>query len=210
MTKGIAKIISFVFHPVFSLTCLLSILVYSGDYHSYFLNPAQKLLLLIASFIFTVLLPLLNFIVLKKMGYIRSFEVTERSERILPYLSALVLHGGLFYILMDVEVPSFYKALVLVSFFVILVTFILNFFIRLSAHSSAAGAFLAILLLHEGLNSAPSLIWISIGISICGIIGSARLYLEAHTEKEINVGFSAGFLTAALLFGFWLHIKWGI
>src|SRR4051812_7665715 len=118
--RAFATFLSYLLHPVFMLTWLTSFFIFTQNYFSYFMSPAKKIFLLAAIIIFTVVLPLLNTFILKKFGFIKSVYMDSAQERFMPYVSALVLHLGLLYILHDLAVPVFFKYIILSSALVIL------------------------------------------------------------------------------------------
>jgi hypothetical protein len=193
-----AVFLSYLLHPVFALTWLTSFFVFTQNYFSYFMSPAKKIFLLAAVFIFTVILPLLNTFLLKRLGYIKSIYMNTSSERLMPYLSSLVLHAGLFYIIHDLAVPTFFKYLVLTSVSVILALLLVNFITKVSAHATSVGGLFGTICFYEFISYRPMLLPVCICLILSGLSGFARLYLEAHTEKQVYVGFVTGLLSSLL------------
>lgn len=154
--RKLAVFLSYALHPVFMLTYLICFFLFSQNYFSYFMSPAKKIFLLSAVIIFSVILPLLNVVLLKKLGYIRSVQLTESEERFMPYASSLVLHLGLLWIIHDVDIPFFFKYLVIASAAVLAVVFIVNIFNKISAHSAATGGVLGIMIFYNYISFAPS------------------------------------------------------
>ncbi|MGZ3941503.1 MAG: hypothetical protein ACXVOH_05065 [Bacteroidia bacterium] len=194
--RAIALFLSYVLHPVFALTWLISFFVFTQNYFSYFMIPAKKVFLLAAVFIFTVVLPLLNTYILKKFGYVKDLHMGTSQERFMPYVSTFVLHLGLLYILHDLAVPSFFKFIILASALVILVLIILNFFTKVSAHATSAGGLFGSICFYEFISYQPVLLPICLCLVFCGLSGFARLYLKEHTEKQVYLGFAAGTVTS--------------
>src|ERR1700739_2549070 len=123
-----AVFLSYVLHPVFMLTWLIAFFTFSDNYFSYFMTLAKKIFLIGAVIIFSIVLPLFNTFLLKKFGYVKSVQMKESSERVMPYISTLVLHLGLLYILHDLAIPFFFKYLIVTSIVVLVVLMIFNFF----------------------------------------------------------------------------------
>jgi len=193
-----AVFLSYVLHPVFMLTALIAFFVYTPNYFSYFMSPSKKIFLLAAVFIFSVVLPLLNTFLLKKFGYIKSIQMQGAGERTMPYVSSLVLHLGLLYILHDLSIPFFFKYLIITSIVVLAVLMTLNLFTKVSAHTTTIGGCLGIICFYEFITYQPVLLPLCICLVLCGLSGFSRLYLQAHTEKQVYTGFAAGLLTSIL------------
>jgi len=196
--RSLAVFFSYLLHPVFALTYIVAFFAFTENYFSYFMSPAKKIFLLAAVFIFSVALPLLNVAILKKMGYIKSVYMDQSAERFMPYISSLVLHGGLLYILHDLDIPFFFKFMIISSIVVLLTLFIANFFTKLSAHSASAGGCLGVLVFYEFISFAPALLPVCVCFILCGLVGFARIYLRAHTPKQVYWGFGAGFISSVL------------
>lgn len=92
-----------------------------------------------------------------------------------------------------------YKA-VLLGLFVVYIATIITYFWKISLHMIGLGGLLAYILLllfvrglQYGLPSEIDILLSSV-ILLSGIVGSARLYLCAHTPAQVYVGYIVGFL----------------
>jgi hypothetical protein len=191
--RKLAVFLSWVAHPVLALTWLVSFFIFSENYFSYFMSPAKKIFLLAAVLIFSVALPLLNTWILKRLGFVKSVYMNSSSERVMPYISSLVLHAGLFYIMHDLAIPFFFKYIILSSVAVIGALFLVNFFLRISAHAASMGGIFGVLCFYEFINFQPSLLPLCVCLALSGLVAFARLYLQAHTGKQVYLGFITGF-----------------
>ena len=194
--KKLANLISYIFHPMFMLTYLMLYFLYSSNYFAYFLKPEKKLFLLAAVVVFSILLPLLNMVLLKKMGYIKDMQARRPNERFMPYVSTLTLYLGLLYILHGLPLPYFFRQIILASALVIAADFVINFFTKISAHASAIGGCLGVIYFYQFVSTAGSIMPVCICLGIAGLIGFARLYLNEHSPKQVYGGFVVGLLTS--------------
>jgi hypothetical protein len=196
--RSIAVFLSYILHPVFMLTWLTAFFVFTQNYFSYFMSPAKKIFLLAAVFIFSVVLPLLNTVILKKFGYIKSVYMNTSNERFMPYVSSLVLHMGLLYIIHDLAVPTFFKYLIVTSVVVILSLLLINFFTKISAHATSAGGLFGVICFYEFISYEPILLPVCLSLVFAGLSSFGRLYLQAHSEKQVYSGFLAGMFSSLL------------
>ena len=194
--RRLANIISYIFHPMFMLTYITTYFLYTNNYFSFFVSPVKKIFLLSAVVVFSIILPSLNMVLLKKLGYIKDMYAKQANERFMPYVSTITLYVGLIYILHDLSIPYFFKQLILTSVMVIAVNFIINFFTKISAHASAIGGCLGIIYFYQYVSTNGDITPICICLLIAGLIGFARLYLNEHSPKQVYSGFTAGFLTS--------------
>lgn len=199
-----AKIVSFVFHPLLMTTYLVLLLGIFFPQMLLIKASALKLFALLIFFV-TFVLPVLNMVMFKMNGVISSFTLASRAERIMPFIfisiiyslvTALFFYKGAFG-------SNFNKLMLIVSLMVVIATAI-TFFYKISIHSisiwGAVGILLPLNKIVEG-----SLLWPTAAIIvIAGFVMSSRLFLNAHTPREILfgavVGFSVGFGGLIILF----------
>jgi hypothetical protein len=190
--QQLAKIISVLFHPSLLPTWLVAMLLYFVENDLRMQNEAKKFILLCAFFFFTFLLPVLNVLVLKRLGYVSSLEMEDRKERTMPYTVGLIYYAGLFYLLSDSDMPLFYKALAVCGFMLVLTTLLVNMKWKISAHMTGAGGLCGTLLTYSLLHQQSLLGIIALGFVVASWIGFARLYLQKHSPAEVYTGFVSG------------------
>lgn len=134
------------------------------------------------------------------MGTIKTLEMKERKDRILPFIFITVLYIGVTYLFYTKHRIGFHdnllKFLIIIDALVLIAT-LTTFFYKISIHSLAAWGMLGILIplnkiLEDNTLFYPTLII----IVIAGAVMSARLKLNAHTPREVMVGGVLGLLTA--------------
>ena len=202
----ISQTISWVFlpfsMPIYALLIAFYIESYSFKSYNYnlcILNDDAKSALLSIFFIFTVVAPGLSYIVLRKQNIISSIEMDERKERFVPisimFLYCLALFILMFFKLNSSEFPKIIYLFPLSGAFSALLMLGINNFIKISLHACGAGIFLGFLLAYFGHLSFYNFYIIPLSIILCGIILSARFYLQKHSIIELAAGFFTGGLT---------------
>lgn len=188
-----AKIISYLFHPLLMPTYGFAFIFFTENYISTFVPSLLKYIILGVTFLFTFLLPTVNALILLKMKRIQSLEMETNEERIIPYSSTALYFFALFYLFYDAEFPSIFKIVILGAGISILLTFIINFKWKISAHTigigGIAGAALGII---YRVQMDMSIAFIAI-VFLSGIVGYARLKLNAHSPAQVYTGFVLGF-----------------
>lgn len=203
METRIAKIISYLFHPLLMPTYGFLIIFFTNNYISTFTSAPIKLVILSITFIFTFVLPTVNALVLLKMGRIKSLEMETLNERIIPYTSAVLYYFALFYLFYNTEFPNIFKILILGAAISILLTIFISLKWKISAHTvgigGIAGAALGIdYRLQLDMHSVFMLV-----ILFSGVVAYARLKLNAHTPSQVYSGFGLGFFVELLLMVFY-------
>ena len=199
----LARFISCIFHPLLMPTYGFILLFCTQNYLSTFLPLNIKIILIALLFLFTFIFPALNAIILLKMGSIKSLEMEDPKERLLPYGTTFLYYIALLYLLYKLHFPVIFTMIVLGGACCILLTLLINLKWKISAHMVGVGGISgAMLALFYRLQSDLLLPFIII-ILIAGIIGYARLKLNAHRPVQVYTGFLMGFLAQLILILFY-------
>lgn len=193
MEKTIAKIISYGFHPLliplFSLFIMLKINILS----IYIIPETVKWLILGMVSSATIAFPGLMMWLFVKVRIIRSLQMEEKEERQYPYLIFTIVYFVLYLLFNSIKIiPPIILINILGTALLLICVLIINFWWKISIHMAAiggmTGSFISIAIRFE-LNL---LLLISVLIIISGMVGFARLKLNAHTQSQIYAGFIMG------------------
>ncbi|MEP1490503.1 MAG: hypothetical protein ABJL44_12300 [Algibacter sp.] len=202
MEHRILKSISVLFHPL--IIPLLGVIFYFHKSPRYIETVViqEKLVKL---FILTVLLPILLFFLLKTIGKVNSIYLKTTNERILP----LVLNGIIMLLIVFRVLPAnefielyFFFVGILMSTIICLVLAFIKF--KASIHMlSISGLFMffVALSIHFSININNVIALVCI---LMGLIATSRLHLNAHTYKELIMGFFIGLIPQLILVPNWL------
>lgn len=214
--KILAKTISYLFHPLF-------ITVYSLDV-IYFLHPfifdnkedKSKVIFIAYTILSTLIIPILAIILMKNLNIIETLKMEKKTERIGPLIVISILYLWLFINYKNsTELPLDFAAMMLGASFAVMSAFFINNFIKISLHTLGMGSVISLLLIlkykleYSGLSfkiSPASTVELSmdflliIVILLAGVVGTSRLFLKAHTVKELYLGYIVGFITQFLAF----------
>jgi Na+-transporting methylmalonyl-CoA/oxaloacetate decarboxylase gamma subunit len=200
METRLAKLLSIFLHPLLMPTYGFLLLFFTSNYISTFIPIHIKLVILGVTFVFTFILPAINAFILLKMGRIKSLEMENPTERIIPYASTALYYFALFYLFYNAEqFPAIFKIMILGAAVSILLTLLINFKWKISAHTigigGIAGAALGIMYrLQIDLHSIFILI-----LFFAGLVGYARLKLDAHSPAQVYTGFGVGLVVELAL-----------
>jgi hypothetical protein len=197
-----ANIISHLFHPLLMATygCLIVFFGLTDTIYFIFTPFKLKLVLTFTIFSFTFLLPVLNLLILYKLGYVSSLMIENRKERTFPLLMTSLCYFGLFYMIYDFNIWPAIKLFILGGGLCIFFAAIVTLWWQISAHMIGVGGLIGALLAICYFMQMPMLTAISLCIIIAGGIGFARLKLKAHTPAQVYVGFIFGCLVQFSLF----------
>lgn len=149
----------------------------------------------------TCLIPAIAMYVLLKIGAIQSFQLYDKSERLIPYVVEFLALGGttLFFIFKGASawIWTIYCGGALAT----VVNFLINFRIRISCHCTAIAGLLAslIVLQNHGVPQVSLLWWVIGTVGFAGVAGMVAIIQRRHTILEVLAGYATGFLSVLLL-----------
>ncbi|HEY1045044.1 MAG TPA: hypothetical protein VGF79_01305 [Bacteroidia bacterium] len=195
MMKWVAKSISVILHPLFILNFGLFSLF---KFHPYYVSKFyEEQFYTISMFIAvnTLIMPLLSVYLLKRFNFISDFAITDRKQRLMPYSVIAILLGFTSYQLYQNEVYGLPLKFMLSTIICVVINILLNIKFKVSSHAIAAGGLVGLYLFLTMNRHLSVFNPMLIGAVIAaGISAWSRLYLEAHTEKEVYTGFGIGLL----------------
>ncbi|MEO9869858.1 hypothetical protein [Ekhidna sp.] len=199
------KIVSVVFHPLLMATYLSSILFLKAPEFFPRVLPELVPKFVLIVFITTCLMPALSIFLLRTFSYISNLELTQRNERIRPFIFIAFYYAAASYLFADKlrMGPLFMTVMISVSILIVLLLVITRWF-KISIHSAAIWGgvgFIAALIVTTGLDTGC---FFYLLILAAGLTSSSRLFLGYHQPKEVwfgaMFGFVFSFLTIVLFF----------
>ncbi|WP_317126246.1 MULTISPECIES: hypothetical protein [Spirosoma] len=210
MTTSFARFLSILLHPLLMPTLLFGLLLFQapGVVGMDAFSPALRLSLLVLIFIGTFAVPSLLIVYLVRTGYVSSLQLETLADRRLPYFLTALIYTFVAYLfafrmqLVSTVAPEI--AILLGSIAVsILLVGLISLYWQISAHGVGLGGVLGGiggLMLKFSLTDLffPLLLL----VLLAGLVGSARLKLNAHTPGQILAGLALG-VAISLLAVFW-------
>lgn len=211
VSRTLATLVSYVFHPVFMPAVLMLLLYKLAPVHFASIplgNIFQRgsfinLLGIVA--VCTIFFSLLTVVLMKALGFIRSINMHERQDRILPLMGIMIWYFWAYHVISNLPgTPLILKVLLLGSFWNIIVVFIISIFFKISMHATAAGGTLGLLAALLILNPIDMMPVIYAFLLLAGLIGTARLLLGAHRPAEVWLGYLVG---AVVMFAAYIYLR---
>ena len=200
--KKILPFFSYLFHPIF--IPLLGTVFYVLIEAQYF-TLAQYLILFLQIIIITFLLPIAFFYLLRTFGKVETAMLSDISQRKIPLLLQIMLFAVLIEKSITIDrFPSLYFFFVggllstIITFLLLYVKF------KASIHMigiSSLTVFIIGLSIHNQINTINL---VALFVILNGIVASSRLFMKAHSNKELLVGFFCGVIPQSALLYFWL------
>lgn len=194
------KFISYTFHPVIFPTVgtLLHFILVPGNYIQF------QLIWLLAVFMLTYISPIIYLLILKKLKLITSIKLESTNERKLPLIFLSINFLILLYTLSIFNQYTLLKLFYSGSFFAIIISYVLLFKnIKASLHTIAISGLISYILIVSATYNINLLLIIIICVILSGFIGTSRLVLNAHTRKEVYLGYLVGINSQILAYIFY-------
>lgn len=193
---------SYLFHPIF-------VPVYAGLFYffgndSYFTNLEKYFAIFQIVFI-TIVIPILLFFFLRVRKQVDSIMIPDISQRktpliILSFLTILLIRKSIT-IEQFPELYFFFLGGLFSTFTALILLFSRT---KASLHMMAISTLTVFVIGLSIHNQTHSINTIAFLVFMNGVVASSRLEMNAHTPKELVIGFLLGIIPQLLLFYFWL------
>lgn len=217
MLKNTSKVISYLMHPMFLIGYVLFFLMKTNKYLFGFPNDKAAGLVLITIVAIAIMFPLIAVLMMRALGLIKSLEMEDKYDRILPLIITGVFYMWLYINIRNNDnIPGIFTTFVLGSTIALFLALIINNFSKISLHAIGAGGVATIMLMivfqwtygftdlmipftSVGFRVSDRMAMI-IAIILAGAVGTARLYLKAHSKDEIFGGYLVGILSQMIAY----------
>ena len=155
------------------------------------MNPVQMWLIIGVVVASTLALPLLSVLIMLRFGKISTIYMEDKRERNWPLLQTAIVYAAAFYVLKDI--PVFIPIFILGAIASMVIAMVINLKWKISLHMIGIGGFCGGLAALFILTQEGSPVYLAFAFILAGVLGTARLLLEAHTSMQILAGFMLGF-----------------
>lgn len=193
--KLAAKLITYIFQPLLMPTAVFWVVLFFLEGSSNLTDKGKSTVVGLV-FITTFLIPALTVVMFKITKVIKDLHMKDRKDRLMPFMFI-----SIFYLIVSfmIDGQQWMTPLLNIVFVaittVVVVTNGITFKWKISAHAAGVFGLLGfVVALQRAFPSTHHLLLpLLLSITLCGIVSWARLYLNAHTPKEILGGALLGF-----------------
>jgi membrane-associated HD superfamily phosphohydrolase len=197
-----ARIISFIFHPLFIPVYISWFLIYINPLFPA-INPGDKWILLLRFIVMYTVFPLVTVFLAKGLGFIQSIFLKTQKDRIIPYIVCGIYYFWMWYVLKNQpEFPRYFVMLSLAIFIASFLGLIVNSFMKVSMHAISVGVMITFILLLAFLTDANYGFYIAIAFLLAGTVSSARLINSDHYPVEVYAGLVVGIVAQLVAYYF--------
>lgn len=201
MLRYFSLVISVLFQPLLMPSIVYGMILFVVP-QSTSIPPQFKSSLYLMIILSTLVMPMVSIIGFRLSGSVKSLHMKDIKDRLIPFSVTSLFYGlVVYFISLKSEFdPIFWQILALITCVISGLT-IVTIFWKMSAHMTGIGGVLAlIIILGMKFPTFQELYPLLFCLGIVGVIGSARLYLNAHKPVEIYVGFFYGLVTCLIGF----------
>ena len=197
-----ARIISFVFHPLFIPVYLSWFLIYINPLFPA-IHSGDKWILLLRFVVMYTVFPLVTVFLAKGLGFVQSVYLKTQKDRIIPYVVCGIYYFWMWYVLKNQpEFSGYFVMLSLAIFLASSLGLIVNSFIKISMHTIAIGVMITFMLLLAFSTDVNYGFYIAIAFLLAGLVSTARLINSDHNPVEVYAGLVAGILAQLVAYYF--------
>ena len=197
--RVLAKIISYIFHPLFIPTLVFLLLVWQYPLEFANIPNISRAQLVLIIFINTAFFPGFAVFLLKKLHFINSIHMRTAKERIIPYVIVMFFYWWLYYLSRNfTDQITVLKSFFFGIFICTSVALIVNNFIKISMHALGMGGALAFTIVASFYYQLNASFYIAVVALLTGLVCTARFIVSDHTPREIYAGLFWGIATQAI------------
>lgn len=188
-----AKVISYVFHPLFIPTYVFLFLIYQVPYEFAGITEYQLQLRLFSIFWLTAFFPAFAVFLLWRLKFSDSIFLRTQKERIVPYIITMFFYWWMYFLSRNfTDQPAVLKFFYMGIFMATVAGLILNNYFKISLHGMAVGGALAAIILFAMYYRLPLGLYMSVAALLTGIVCTSRFLVSDHTNAEVYTGLAVG------------------
>lgn len=185
--------ISVIFHPIFMPLFGLYLALNADAYLYFQMYPSKAFITYIIVGLSTIVFPLISILLLFRSGLISDVQISERKERLRPFISTLIYYLLGYYLLRRGLLPAAVYSMFIGAIISLTLIILISLKWKISAHAAGVFGVLGILsglyMLYGTIQSIP----IAFTLILGSIIMSARIYSGSHTPAQVYTGALLGF-----------------
>ncbi len=188
-----ARLISYLFHPLFIPTYIFIFLVYQVPYEFAGITDYQLKLRIFSIFWLTAFFPAFAVFLLWRLKFSESIFLRTQKERIVPYIITMFFYWWMYYLSRNfTDQPEVLKFFYMGIFVATVFGLVLNNYYKISLHGIGVGGAMTAIILFALYYRLPLGLSISMATILAGIVCTSRFLVSDHTNKEIYAGLFVG------------------
>ncbi|MBC7874885.1 MAG: hypothetical protein H7Y01_12860 [Ferruginibacter sp.] len=201
-----AKIISYIFHPVFVPVYVVAFLLYVHPYIFAGYTGNNKIIVIAQAFMMLTFFPLVSVLLLKALKFIDSIYLYTQKDRIIPFIACMTWYFWLWYVWNNMgkaggaDMPPETVQLALAIFITTIIGLMVNIKIKISLHAISMGVMITFMLLLGFSQTLHFGAYLSVALLITGLVCTSRFIVSDHTQLEIYAGLAVGAISMLIAY----------
>jgi hypothetical protein len=184
-----AKLISYIFHPLFIPGFICTYLIYVHPYAFAGLTDKGRLMKFVSLFLITGLFPAFTVFLLWRLDFANSIFLRTPKERIIPYMSCTIYYFWAWYVTRSQEGnPPVLVFFLLGLFITTSIAVIVNNYFKISMHAMGVGGGAAFMILMGLSDTTYMAMPITIATLIGGLVCTSRFIVSNHKPGDVYSG----------------------
>lgn len=190
-----AKLLSYLFHPLFIPVYVTLILLWLHPLNSLLLDHKRRVLVTAAVFMSTAFFPAISVFLLWRLQFVNNIYLRQQKERIIPFVISMFFYFWIYYVSRNLDYFAQSLRMFLLGVFLSSASALFaNIYTKISMHGIAMGGLAGFAILQQFTDAHWLPLWTHIAIIIAGAVCTARLILNEHKPVDIYSGFFTGLL----------------
>ncbi len=194
--RFVAKVISFIFHPVFIPVYIVLFMVYEHSYLFAGFSGLDKTRTVIMAFVMYTFFPVVTVLLLKALKFITTFHLSTQRDRIIPLIACGVWYWWIWNVWKNLpDYPEEAIKFTMAIWISVSLALIANIIMKVSLHAISMGVmltFIFLLALTQQLNFS---LYISLALLIAGAVCTSRFIVSDHSAREVYGGLLVGIVS---------------
>ena len=197
--QWIAKIISYIFHPVFVPVMVVWFFVYTHPYLFAGFSNVQKLRTVMMAVVSFTFFPLVTVLLLKGLKFIDTIYLHTQRDRVIPFIACMIWYFWIWYVWNNfgktrdvMDMPPVAVQFALATFISTIIGLMVNIKMKVSLHAISAGIVLTLFIIMAFTQNLNFGIWLAVVFFLTGLVCTARFIVSDHTAAEIYGGLVVG------------------
>ena len=199
IVRNAAKIISYIFHPVFVPVYVVLFMVYVHPYLFSGMSPRNKAITVLQAAMMFTFFPVVTVGLLKALDLINSAYLKTQKDRIIPLVACGVFYFWIAYIWWNGDkmgdshfIPQEAVRFAMATFIASWLALMINVKMKISLHAISMGVMMAFIFLLAFSQDLNFRLWISVAFLTTGLVCTSRFIASDHKPAEIYGGLVAG------------------
>jgi len=193
--RFLAKLVSFLLHPLFITTYVMGFLIFIHPYAFTGFDHRTKVLRFLHILIFNAMFPAFAVFLLWRLQFIKSIFLRTAKERIWLYLIAMIFYWWSWNVYKNLpDSPAVAVHFLLGAFLAVCGAWMCNIYFKISMHAIAMTGALMFFFLYSFSDPYASGLYLSLALLATGLVCTARFLCSDHTPFQVYSGLIIGLL----------------